>query len=106
MSSPPSGNSPLHAAAGGVVGATGVPAVARNCAVARTAAGTYTLTLDQELDAAACAIVATQRLDPTTALWQIGIVHTSDQVKTVLIRGAADALVDHDFDAVAFRLAA
>lgn len=93
----------LWAAAGGVVAGTGVAAVQRGCAMARTGAGVYTCTLDKEVDAtdSVCSVVPRQ----ATAA-QFSYEHTSDSVKTIRTFDAATGATPTDatFDFFVFKL--
>ena len=82
-------------AAGSVVGATGAENWASGAVAARTAKGTYTLTMDQPIDATECAVLVTGR-GATAAIFTV--TQTSDGVKTVTAFDAAGAALDADFD--------
>ncbi len=73
------------------------------CLGARTAAGIYTLTLDEPSDAAACAVLITMRGAGTVCVAQV--VQTSDTVKTVNVFDSATGAVatDSDFDFLVLR---
>lgn len=78
----------LHAAAS-IVGASGaVAAGAQNITAARTGTGIYTLTLREALAASECLHFVTFR-NSSQATFVVDVVHTSDTVKTVAIRGTA-----------------
>lgn len=89
----------LHAA-GAVTGATGAAIWSDGATPARTAKGTYTLTLDVGADAAECGVIATPR-GATTA--ELAVNHTSDTVKTVTAIDNAGAAIDVDFDYLVIR---
>lgn len=90
----------LNNAGGSVVGATGAIAAGSGFASARTAKGTYTITLDVPVDSAEGWIVTTTR-GATPGI--ISVVHTSDSVKTVSTVDNAGAAADLDFDFHVFR---
>lgn len=73
----------------------------RGCTVADGGVGIYTITLDKEIDAAECVLIATPRqgVDHTAV-----VVDTSDAVKTVrTYDGAAGAAADTEFSFVCIR---
>lgn len=74
---------------------------ARGCAVARTAAGIYTITLDRQLDASNCVFTFAQE----TAVLQCSVAHTSDIVKTVTWETNAGVDTDCQFSFAVFRVA-
>jgi hypothetical protein len=82
-------------------------AVSSGCVVARTGAGTYTVTLNgqagsEHVDAAASRVVALA----TTALQGVSVVKTSDSVFTVTTwvgAGGPNAAADGTFDITVFR---
>jgi len=79
----------------GSVSAAGARVSGAGFAAAATGTGVYTLTLDQPVDAAECAILVTARgATPGFA----HVVHTSDTVKTVNMVDAAGAAQDTAFD--------
>lgn len=86
-------------AAGKMTGA-GVLVFQRGCVLARTGAGVYTITLDKEIDAAECTILATPNVAGDAA---IGVVDTSDAVKTLNAFNTAGAATDTDFSFVILR---
>ncbi len=88
----------ICAALGAVTGATGAAICGAGATPARTAAGIYTLTLDQGCDASACTVQCTPRGTGTPVVFEV--VHTSDTVKTINVFDAATgaAATDHDFD--------
>lgn len=81
--------------ASGRVNTTGDTAAAgfyaRRCAVARSAQGIYTITLDQQVDSAQSSIAVTSE---TAGVRVVQVVHTSDLVKTVNFVDAAAAAQD------------
>ncbi len=81
-------------AAGSISGA-GAVNKQRGCALARTGVGTYTVTLDRDLDAADAAILVTPRGGAGNSNSQVA--HTSDTVKTVTMFVGAVA-TDVGFD--------
>lgn len=83
-------------AAGSVIGGTGVATKIRGAASARTGAGTYTITLDQPLNAADCVVRAQVR--GGAANCNCRIVHTTDAVKTITTHVGAAAAADQNFD--------
>jgi len=90
-------------ALGAVTGADGVAKFTAGAATGRTAAGIYTLTLDEAADADACCIQITPRGTGTPVVAEV--VHTSDTVKTVNLFDSATgaAATDHDFDFLVLR---
>lgn len=101
--SPDNIDAKFWAAAGGVVGGTGVAAIQRGCAMARTGAGVYTMTLDREVDATECTIQVTPR---QAAAAQYSVQHTSDTVKTISTFDAATGATPTDttFDVLVIKL--
>jgi hypothetical protein len=93
----------LWAAAGGVVAGTGVAAVQRGCAMARTGAGVYTCTLDKEVDATDSVCFA---MPMQATPCQFSYQHTSDGVKTIRTFDAATGATPTDatFDFFVFKL--
>jgi hypothetical protein len=92
------------AALGAVTGADGTAICGAGAASARTAAGIFTLTLDQGCDASQCCIQCMPRGVGTPVVFEV--VHTSDTVKTVNVFDSATGAVatDHDFDYVVHKL--
>lgn len=84
-------------AAGKVTGADGASSKTAGATTARTAAGVYTLTLSQEVDATEATVLVT----PVRATFASATVeHTSDSVKTIRTWDAAGAALDADFNFV------
>lgn len=81
-------------AAGKVTGATGASSTLFGAVPARTGAGVYTITMDQQVDSAFCCAIATLVGGDGG---RITITHTSDAVKTVNTFNAAGAAADVDF---------
>jgi len=92
------------AALGAVTGATGVAISGAGAASSRTAAGIYTLTLDQGCDASECCVQVTGRGAAPAAGRSWTVTHTSDTVKTVLCTNEAGVAADQDFDYVVHKL--
>lgn len=88
--------------AASIIGASGVARVARGCATSRTGTGTYTLTLDRELDAADGVFIGMQR--GNTANVNVAVAQTSDSVKTVTTFVGVTA-TDMDVDVIGLRVA-
>lgn len=85
-----------------VTGATGAAVVADACATARTALGTYTVTLDTAIDATESLVSTSVRAAGAGAF--IDVTHTSDTVLTVTTYNAAGAAADINFDLCVFRI--
>lgn len=69
----------LPLAAGRVIGGTGVGTGIAGAASARTGAGVYTLTMDQQVDSTQCVMLGMLEVNTGT----IAMAHTSDSVKGV-----------------------
>lgn len=74
----------IHAAGRVATKGTGA-GVARGCALARTGAGVYTLTLEVPLAAADGGVIVTPEVDNVAAI----VTHTSDTVKTIETKALA-----------------
>lgn len=81
-----------------VTGATGVAVTAAGCTTARTAKGTYTITLPDGGLAAADNMVLVTARGATTSEW--AVAQTSATVKTIVAISNAGAAQDVDFDVV------
>lgn len=65
--------------------------------ITRNGAGDYSLTLDQGLDSTQCSVHITPRQSPGAI---VACVHTSDEIKQILLFDAAGMAADIDFDVV------
>ena len=81
--------------AAGSVDAAGAEVWAAGAVCARTGLGTYTLTMDQPIDATECAVLVTGR-GATAAIFTV--TQTSDGVKTVTAFNDLGAAADFAFD--------
>ncbi len=79
----------------GSVSSTGATVSGAGFTASKAATGSYVLTLDEEVDAAECAILTTPR--GTTPL-VIAVSHTSDSQKQVSVYTTAGAAADGAFD--------
>lgn len=86
--------------AAGKVTAAGAVTVARGCVPAKTAAGIYTLTLDQPVDAAESIVL----VQPNTAALNVLVADTTDTVKTLTFETDAGVDTDSDFTFLVMRI--
>lgn len=88
-------------AMGSIRGTDGATTMAAGCSVARSAAGTYNISLDDDVDATQCVIVASPR-GANSAV--IRAAHTSDTVKQLVAFVLAGTTAqDTDIDFMIFR---
>jgi hypothetical protein len=90
------------AAAANVVGATGVAGRARNCAIARTGAGVYTLTVPADQSMLENELLITLNIHTLALTGSTNF--TSATVLTISTVDAAAAATDADFDITVSRL--
>lgn len=89
-------------AMGSIRGTDGAAVVAAGCTFTRSGTGTYVVSLDDEVDSAACSILVTPR-GANQAYPRIA--HTSDAVKTITTQSATapSNAQDTDIDFIVFR---